>query len=82
MALKKSFSFNGLDISNGYVKVIQVSGAKENMEFSAAYKIDANNNPLVYKNFNFVPDLQGSNFIAQAYNYLKTLPEFDGAVDC
>lgn len=27
-------------------------------------------------------DLDGGNPIAQAYEYLKTLPEFAGAVDC
>jgi hypothetical protein len=27
-------------------------------------------------------DLSGSNPIAQAYEHLKTLPEFEGAVDC
>jgi hypothetical protein len=32
--------------------------------------------------YNFVPSLEGANFIAQAYEYLKTLPEFKGATDC
>jgi hypothetical protein len=27
-------------------------------------------------------DLNGGNPIAQAYEHLKTLPEFEGAVDC
>lgn len=27
-------------------------------------------------------DLEGDNPIAQAYEHLKTLPEFEGAVDC
>ena len=27
-------------------------------------------------------DIEGSNPIAQAYEYLKTLPEFAGATDC
>lgn len=30
----------------------------------------------------FSPDLDGENFIKQAYKYIKTLPEFTGAVDC
>jgi hypothetical protein len=30
----------------------------------------------------FFPSLEGNNFIAQAYEHLKTLPEFEGAEDC
>ena len=30
----------------------------------------------------FSPDLNGENFIKQAYAHLKTLPEFAGATDC
>jgi hypothetical protein len=32
--------------------------------------------------FVFVPNLNGENFIAQAYQHLKILPEFAGATDC
>ena len=34
------------------------------------------------KVFNFIPVLDGQNFIAQSYEYLKALPEFADAVDC
>lgn len=30
----------------------------------------------------FSPDLSGENFIRQAYQYIKNLPEFAGSVDC
>lgn len=30
----------------------------------------------------FTPNLEGENFIKQGYEYLKTLPEFAGCVDC
>lgn len=30
----------------------------------------------------FKPDLEGKNFIAQAYEHLKTLPEFNNSVNC
>ncbi|KKO91741.1 hypothetical protein AAW12_08750 [Sphingobacterium sp. Ag1] len=33
-------------------------------------------------NYSFSPDLQGQNFIEQGYEYLKTLPEFEGCEDC
>ena len=37
---------------------------------------------IKHEQFNFVPNLEGQNFIAQAYEHLKTLPEFAGAEDC
>jgi hypothetical protein len=30
----------------------------------------------------FTHNLAGKNFIAQAYDHMKTLPEFAGATDC
>ncbi len=30
----------------------------------------------------FAPELDRENFIKQAYEHLKTLPEFEGAEDC
>jgi hypothetical protein len=32
--------------------------------------------------YKFAPNLDGANFIKQAYEHLKTLPEFSGATDC
>lgn len=32
--------------------------------------------------YQFKPNLLGDNFIKQGYEYLKTLPEFEGCVDC
>lgn len=37
---------------------------------------------IVFKDYDFVPSMSDSNFIKQAYLHLKTLPEFEGAVDC
>jgi hypothetical protein len=36
---------------------------------------------LVIKQYDFSVDLNGKNAIAQAYEHLKTLPEFAGAED-
>lgn len=66
---------------SSYVKVESIKGNKdkveavvsmtgENQRFSKTYNVD-------------VSVADGSpNFIKQVYNYLKTLPEFDGAIDC
>ena len=43
---------------------------------------DTNENKYADFDFEFVPNLtSGDNFIAQAYVYAKTLPEFAGAID-
>ena len=34
------------------------------------------------QDYSFKPTLDGDNFIQQAYNHLKTLPEFAGSTDC
>jgi hypothetical protein len=43
---------------------------------------DTNQNKYSDFDFEFVPDLNSvDNFIAQAYTFAKTLPEFSGAID-
>jgi hypothetical protein len=43
---------------------------------------DTNSNEYAGFSFEFAPDLESAdNFIKQAYDYAKTLPEFSGAVD-
>jgi len=43
---------------------------------------DTNTDKYADFDFEFVPDmLSADNFIKQAYDYAKTLPEFSGAVD-
>jgi hypothetical protein len=37
---------------------------------------------IASEQYSFVPEMKNSNFIAQAYEHLKTLPEFAGATDC
>jgi hypothetical protein len=95
MALKQSFQFNSEHISkvNGaivarstgsiseqcYVKVEDLTGTKDEVSFSASMK---GSNFSVSKSFSFVPDMDGPNFIKQAYLHLKSLPEYAGALDC
>lgn len=43
---------------------------------------DTNDNKYSDFDFEFIPDLNSAdNFIKQAYIYVKSLPEFDGAID-
>jgi hypothetical protein len=65
---------------NSYIKVSNVNGDKNNIEFIVSYLND--DVQIGFKKFNFTPTLEGENFIKQAYLHLKTLPEFADAVDC
>lgn len=88
MALQKTITktipgFGGVVVcENAYWKVSELTGNKNLIKFcvcasSSGLQIDA-------LTFSFVPsvDAGSGNFIAQAYNHIKTLPEFSGAVDC
>jgi len=86
MALTKDavFEKNGfsgkLVAKNAYWKIDKISGNKESITFEIRAIVDGE---IVAKfNSAIVPKLNSSNFIAQAYDHLKTLPEFAGAVDC
>ena len=66
---------------SAYVKVLSVNGNKKEIIASVNFKGDVQQLTKQY----FVPvsvDAGSSNFIAQVYEYLKTLEEFAGAEDC
>ena len=66
---------------SAYVSVISVTGNKSTVTALVNFKGQANQFNKHYE----VPVSVGENaknYIAQVYEYLKTLPEFDGAVDC
>jgi len=71
-----------LSIPNVYIKVNQIKASKELAEATITYSVDGEVKETKGIVFN-VDVADGSvNFIKQAYEYLKTLPEFSGAVDC
>ena len=64
---------------NARIKVEYVNASK----LRATCFVSFSNASVQYeKTFEFVPDLDGPNFVKQAYEHLKTLPEFADAVDC
>jgi hypothetical protein len=89
MALTKSVEkiVSGFDskliASNAYWRIDKLEGNKTLMTALAnAYK-DADSNVIIDSFlFSFVVQIEGRNFIAQAYDHLKTQPEFAGATDC
>lgn len=97
MALKKTVSFTGTaslktedgifsigeqSVSiNAYIKVLSLNGGKEQLRILVGF---SEGQKQFAKHYSFAPSVESgaSNFIAQAYEYLKTLPEFAGAFDC
>jgi len=65
-----------------YVKVIGVTGNKSLVQCDIKYlKDDADGETIKSGSFEFTPSMDGGNFIKQAYEHLKTLPEFASATD-
>lgn len=68
-----------VNLQNAYIKIENVNGSKELVTATVTTRIGENTKTKFY---NFAPDMNGSNYIKQAYEYLKTLPEFADASDC
>lgn len=87
MALKKTISLKnnfGLmsEIPDCYVRVDEIRGGKTALAAKVAFCSADKQHRYGIKAYDFFPSLDGANFIRQAYEHLKTLPEFAGAVDC
>jgi hypothetical protein len=66
---------------SAYIKVISVNGDKNQVTADVNFVGEAQELTKQYQ----VPvsvETGASNFIAQVYAHLKTLPEFAGAIDC
>jgi hypothetical protein len=82
MALKKNFEHNGVQVAGGYLKVANVTGDKNRVAFVLSYAVDAEHDSLKTEQFSFVPNMTSGNFIAQAYDHVKSLNGFQDATDC
>ena len=70
---------------NAYIRIDAVRGSKKHIElFVNIYENRESDRPIISKLYDFSPSVEenSKNFIAQGYEYLKTLPEFSDAVDC
>lgn len=67
---------------DAYLKVTSFSGSKGTISFALSIFKKKDGVLLQKQEYLFAMDLEGSNPIKQAYEYLKTLPEFSDAVDC
>lgn len=89
MAIMKSLALDsGLVIDQAYIKVQGINGNKNiaciSLEvFISKEKRDEGKTPIAYFNYTFVPMVEDNSprWDKQAYEYLKTLGEFAGAID-
>jgi len=85
MAISKSIQLsNGILINDAYIRVTDIALiSKDGMFFNASYFVDnSQTEPAKITRHGFTFDLDGGNPYVQAYEHLKTLPEFTDAVDC
>jgi len=90
MALIKNYYDANLEVEveGCYWKITRIEGNKLLINFLVGVyrtkeKADANFPPINEFCYQFTPSLDvEDNFIAQAYNYLKNLEEFNDAIDC
>ena len=82
MAIKSKVIFKGIPINDAYIKVWRYEGDKEKTLFEAGIYADKDSEMITSQGHQLSLNLDGANTIKQAYEYLKSLPEFSDAVDC
>jgi hypothetical protein len=84
MALRKTTSAYGIDIGDAYHRVenVWLQGKTAILFDLKSYKNNTQNESFAKKTQGCSYDLNGKNPIAQAYDFIKTLPEFSGSQDC
>jgi hypothetical protein len=84
MALEKQVTTpQGFIADKAYCKVqeMQISN-KSKLHFSVSFAKAKDVLPFEIKGYSCSYNIDGANPIKQAYEHLKTLPEFSGATDC
>lgn len=81
MTLKSNFN-QDIAFNNTYIKIDKLAGNKSAISVEVNVYDQKDGTVLQTGTRSFAPSLDGDNFIKQAYNHLKTLPEFVGASDC
>jgi hypothetical protein len=87
MALTKTITIKnnfGEDskFANAYLRVDRIEATRHLVSVQLGFYKEGGKDFLSSTTLSFVPDLDGENFIKQAYKHLKSLPEFADAVDC
>jgi hypothetical protein len=86
MALKKTYTLSvhgqQVVVPNAYIKVATLTGSKDSIRAVVEVRTSEDGEFISKHDFVFTPDLDGSNFIAQAYEQAKKQPQFENAQDC
>lgn len=84
MAIKKTIeTLQGVKVQDAYCRVENVSlRGKDTIYFVLRSYADTSKSFFQEDNFLSAYDMSGKNPIAQAYEHLKSLPQFSDAVDC
>lgn len=81
MAICCDYTHHGVVIHNSYVRITQYSGTKKEMRICVTVNATREHDPLAVEYFDMPLSLDAGNPLAQAYAYLKTLPQFARAED-
>ncbi len=81
MALSKTTNFKGVTISDAYHRVWATTLTKNTVSFGLGIHATADSEMIDSTSHTCSYDIAGENPIKQAYEHLKTLPEFSGSVD-
>ena len=81
MAIKKTIIVNGVTIPNCYIKIATIGGTAHRMSYTIELKATRESHCFNFDQFSFTPDLEGLNFIKQAYNHLKTQSFYADSLD-
>lgn len=81
--MKKTTTYFGIEVLNAYHRVEGVRiVAKNKLQFQVRVSIDGLAPHFSDTEYECAYDLNGKNPIEQAYIFVKTLPEFENAIDC
>lgn len=88
MAIKHTFNLQDnfgrtVEFKDCYAKVAGIDGSKDSITFMLEVRQSKDDKTVLdTQHYLFVPNLEGKNFIAQAYDFLKSKSEFANAQDC
>jgi hypothetical protein len=85
MALKKSFEVTqGLMAKDAYIRVqnVNIAHGEQSSATVYIYVNDQAKEPVKVLCYGFQHSHEAGSAVAQAYNHIKTLPDFSGAGDC
>lgn len=84
MALKLDFTtITGLNCADSYARIEQINISKSGATALVRFYADPLTLPSFHSDvYEFSHDCEKENVFKQAYNFLKTLPAFENAIDC